>query len=1001
MPPAQPTPRPVAPPPPEPVPPKFGFFETHPDLEKFIGENLVSKIGIAILVLAIGFFVKYAIDNDWIGAVGRVGIGILCGGILIGLAHWLRKSYQAFSSVLVGGGLAVLYFTIALAYHQYQLFGQTAAFIIMLVITAFSVALSLLYDRQELAIIALVGGFVTPFLVSNGSGNYKVLFTYLLILNTGLLVIAYNKSWRLLNTLAFGFTVILFGAWLLRLPYDEPHATYYGGFWFAMAFYLLFFIINIAYTIKANQKFIASDFGILLVNTCLYSSAALYMMTQMGADSYKGLFCATMGVFHLGMSWLLFRKNRVDNNILYLFVGITMSFVSLTAPLQLHGHYITLFWASESVLLYWLFLKSRIKLIRLASLLVWVAALVSLMMDWSDVYFGYTMLDRGGKPQIPVVFNKGYLTGLYATVCCWALFRLNEGQRWRNICLLATGSLLLAGGILEIYTQFDRYFPDIPVSQLFIIAYTCLLAVGGAFAFKRLRGGGYVYWAIAVLCAGVLVYLFSLPAVFDVQRHILEAGKYHGVFWSHWLAAALACVMVVWLVREQRSEVIKAPHELFTWLICFVVVVFVSAEGQLLVNVLWYSPRNPLEELQRVYDKAGLPILWGLCSFAFMWLGMSYKFKSLRIVSLVLFSITLLKLFLFDIRNIPVGGKIAAFFCLGVLLLVVSFMYQRLKKLSSRMRIRKRFKCWLLAIAPHWFSALGLGWLSMTVPLPVSAEGSGGPRVEAQLDSVVRTGFYRIVLFPEFVARCKADLGDLRIRSRGGFVPYVLNTDVSSPWNAGFLSVPDPVIRQKDSSDKHSYIWLEYRDAYRIDRLSMQVRGPSLYRRRIRVLDGNWVVADVSINPHDTVFRIIAAVKAKRLLIDIENADNAPLVVSRVAGYQSGIFVLTHLEAGREYALAAGDSLAEKPEYDLHYFTDSLSQKPMDIGFGTVDLWPDLKKDSGVADMIRHEAAGQRPRGRSGEVVVWSALALVLLFLLYFSFKMVKAIGKKESNDRL
>ncbi|HLZ89878.1 MAG TPA: DUF2339 domain-containing protein, partial [Puia sp.] len=183
--------------------PEPGFFERHPDLEKFIGENLISKIGIAILVLAIGFFVKYAIDNDWVGPVGRVGIGLLCGGILIGIAHWMRNQYKAFSSVLVGGGLAVLYFTIALAYHQYQLFNQPTAFVIMLVVTAFSVLLSLLYDRQELAIIALVGGFITPFLVSNGRGDYVVLFGYLLILNTGLLVIAYNKAWRLLNILSF------------------------------------------------------------------------------------------------------------------------------------------------------------------------------------------------------------------------------------------------------------------------------------------------------------------------------------------------------------------------------------------------------------------------------------------------------------------------------------------------------------------------------------------------------------------------------------------------------------------------------------------------------------------------------------------------------------------------------------------------------------------------------------------------------------------------------
>src|SRR6185312_868972 len=108
--------KPVTPPKP-PKPPKPTFWERNPDLEKFIGENLINKIGIAVLVLGIGFFVKYAIDQDWINQIGRVAIGIFCGGILLGVAHYLRKRFKAFSSVLVGGGIAVLYFTIAIAFH--------------------------------------------------------------------------------------------------------------------------------------------------------------------------------------------------------------------------------------------------------------------------------------------------------------------------------------------------------------------------------------------------------------------------------------------------------------------------------------------------------------------------------------------------------------------------------------------------------------------------------------------------------------------------------------------------------------------------------------------------------------------------------------------------------------------------------------------------------------------------------------------------------------------
>ncbi|HEX8357265.1 MAG TPA: DUF2339 domain-containing protein, partial [Segetibacter sp.] len=233
-----------------PPPSAPGFFERNPDLEKFIGENLVSKIGIAILVLAIGFFVKYAIDNDWIGTVGRVAIGLFFGGLLVGIAHKLQKNYHAFSSVLVGGGLAIFYFTIYLAYREYHLFSSTTTFIIMLVITAFAVALAMLYNRQEVAIIAIIGGFASPFMASSGSGNFQALFIYLIILNAGLLVIAYYKNWRLLNLLAFVFTAILFWSWLGTLPNGTAAGTYRSAFVFASIFYLLFFAINIANNIR-------------------------------------------------------------------------------------------------------------------------------------------------------------------------------------------------------------------------------------------------------------------------------------------------------------------------------------------------------------------------------------------------------------------------------------------------------------------------------------------------------------------------------------------------------------------------------------------------------------------------------------------------------------------------------------------------------------------------------------------------------------------------------
>ena len=104
------------------------FKQNNPDLEKFIGENLINKIGILILVLGISFFVKFAIDRDWINEAGRVGIGIFSGGLLMGVAHFLRRKFAAFSSVFVAGAVSVFYLTIGIAFHDYHLFSQSLAF---------------------------------------------------------------------------------------------------------------------------------------------------------------------------------------------------------------------------------------------------------------------------------------------------------------------------------------------------------------------------------------------------------------------------------------------------------------------------------------------------------------------------------------------------------------------------------------------------------------------------------------------------------------------------------------------------------------------------------------------------------------------------------------------------------------------------------------------------------------------------------------------------------
>jgi len=676
------------PPAPEPRP---SFFERYPDIEKFIGENLINKIGIAILVLAIGYFVKYAIDSNWIGPVGRVGIGFICGGILLGFAHKLRNNYNAFSSVLVGGGLAVFYFTVTLGFHQFNLFSQTAAFVILVVITAFAVALSLLYDRQELAVIALVGGLASPFMASNGSANYHALFIYMLVLNTGLLVIAYNKAWRILNLLAFILSQLVYVSVLFTVDTKGSGATLlYGGI-----FYLLYFAINIANNVKESKKFIASDFGILLSNTAIYFAAGLYLLTNMELTQYRGLFSAAMAVLNLVASYILLKNKKVDTNILYLLIGITITFISLTAPIQLHGNNITLFWASEAVLLYWLYQKSGIVLMRYTALGIWVIMLGSLAMDVFDFYYGFMSRDVGGntKPLITIIANKGFITVLYAALSTYLLSVLvgrDEDNKaeilpairiTKRLFLITATILLYFGGLLEISYQFSSRYPQVNLNVLYDLFYTSAFVLALDIIAGKLSAVAFgKATRFAVLAITITIYLASITNAFDFQAFILTKNILAPHFIIHWLNAAVIGLLFTRMISLYR-ESFSNSDRLFTWITSINVILFLSLEINLVANAIFFAPPNNLSHILENYIQTGLPVLWGLCSFALMWLGMRYKYKPLRIISLTTFSITLLKLFIFDLRNIPAAGKIIAFFCLGVLLLIISFMYQKVKKI--------------------------------------------------------------------------------------------------------------------------------------------------------------------------------------------------------------------------------------------------------------------------------------------------------------------------------
>lgn len=664
------------------------WLKDNPDMEKFIGENLANKIGIAILVLGIGFFVKYAIDQDWIKDIGRICIGLFCGTLLIGLAHRLRKNYHSFSSVLVGGGLAVFYFTIALAFNDYHRLTQTSAFVIMVVITGFAVVLSILYNRIELAIIATIGGFITPFLVSTGQGNYVVLFTYLAVLNAGLIALAYYKRWRALNFIAFVFTQVIYIGWITAKA-GTTGFSYTGTFIFGSIFYAMFLLMNIIHHVSRSSKLKAFDFIILLSVNLGYYAAGMYLMGQSSLTTYKGIFTAVLGVINLTLAWVFFKQNKADKNFIYLLIGITVTYISLAAPVQLSGNYITLFWAAEMVVLFWLYQRSFIKLFKVASLLVTALMLISLMMDWGNAY--------SASSPIPVIFNQGFVTGICSAVAMMIIYTLMQREAdtyyypgitnnaVRHVYFYAGILLLFIFGASEIKYQldgFDHLHSTLlmPVYiQLYVAAFTLLL-------FMILDSIGKPLptpLRLIIPALVVAICFLSAPFIYQGELLMLTSGRYKIHFLTQLLSVAVLLALVYNNISYARRNIAGRAGDAaaFTWLATIAIIIIFSITAHNLFVWFYYINEASIEYAENVYSKAGLSVVWGITSFILIWLGLAKKYKPLRIIALVMFGVTLVKLFAYDIKNIPPAGKIIAFILLGVVLLLVSFMYQRLKKL--------------------------------------------------------------------------------------------------------------------------------------------------------------------------------------------------------------------------------------------------------------------------------------------------------------------------------
>ncbi len=210
--------------------------------ESKLGLTLINRVGAITLAIGVIFFFKYAVDNQWIGAAGRVLLGIIAGIAVIAAAEWLRyrqgpkpeDTQQTFTQGLAGCGLATLYISVYAAFAYYNLLELSVAFACLIAVSILGVVLSFRYNHPAIAALGLAGAFLTPPLLRTGPEETKLLFPYLPLLDVFATEIAIRRRWPALNALTFFGTAILFLTWAVGL-HRSPST---GILWLSLLFAL-------------------------------------------------------------------------------------------------------------------------------------------------------------------------------------------------------------------------------------------------------------------------------------------------------------------------------------------------------------------------------------------------------------------------------------------------------------------------------------------------------------------------------------------------------------------------------------------------------------------------------------------------------------------------------------------------------------------------------------------------------------------------------------------
>lgn len=680
-------------------------------LEKFIGENLIAVIAVVILLIGVIFGVKYSIDHNLISPLTRILLSYLLGAGILAVGMRLKAKYELFSATLVSGAMAIMYVSTFVAYSLYQLIPQAGAFALMVIFTVFTVIAAIQYNRQVIAHIGLVGSYAVPFLLSDGSGKVVVLFSYMLLVNTGILVIAFMRNWKPLYYVAFGFSWMIYGFWVMA-EYDMSR-HYSLALIFGALFFVMFYATFLIYKVLKKEKFVTEDGLMFAINSLIFYGLGYWILDGHPTGSHQlGLFTLAFALVHFLVSVLLYTKKLADRALFFLTSAMVLVFLTMAVPVQLDGNWVTILWSLEGAALFIIGRTQAVRLYEYLSYGVILLAFLSLGNDWMQ---DFTYRDHNA-PLLHPLAHITFFTAMMLVGALGLILYVNRMPKHREAiaainpeltafvsAALHVSFILILYNVfrLEINLYWDQRYAASELAQsilqgdwfwsnenfddtilrykhVWILNYT-LLFLSALALFDQ--------WLVKKVASALTIQFVSIVAVFAfLSIGLYELGGISEAYMLNnpetvfpvsssalslrYISFAFLGVLIFCLVRYRKntalSSVLKVTFELcihatLLWVLC-----------SELVNLLTLNGSN-------AQHKLGLSILCGLYSFFLVGLGILRRKQHLRIAAFSLFGIVLVKLFLYDIAHLTTIAKTIVFISLGLILLVISFLYNKYK----------------------------------------------------------------------------------------------------------------------------------------------------------------------------------------------------------------------------------------------------------------------------------------------------------------------------------